>query len=160
MGVFQQQSTIRDGILRYIEHNNSQVMDLNHIEQDNTLSFHILLLKNDDFNIRKDVEKDEFVKIKNLFKNALDRIDDYLKSIKPSSDNVASPQLTGDIHSFITFAETINKLALIYTASLEEFQISPRIGRIIRENVNTLAENLSTSFMKESNLIAKLRFLS
>ncbi len=160
MRTFEDHSIIRDGIFRYIEYNNAQVMDLDHTEQDNTLAFHILLLENKEFNIRKDIETNQFMEINKVFQKALSRIYGDLGIIKQWPHDNPPIALVRDILSFLTLAETINKLALIYTASLEEFQVSLRIGGIIRANVNSLTERLSETFMKHDPLIQKLVFLS
>lgn len=160
MSAFQEHSDTRDGIFRYVEYNNGQVMDLGHTEQDNTLEFHIFLLENMDFSIRRDIEMSEFIEIKEVLQNPISRIDEYFKSMSQSWDIIPPVSLTRDIHSFMILAETINKIALIHTASPEEFQISLEIGNLIRTKVNKLRDSLSESYIKEHALTKKLAFLS
>ena len=151
---------VRDEVFEYILKNNKGILRLEHTEQDNTLSFHIFLLENKDFDIKTDISNNYFTSISLLLNDISPKIYTRLGTLIKWSNTTSNLLILQEINAYITLWETINKLALIYAAKFEEPDIPLRLGSILRTNINSLISNLNNSFLKWHVILRKLQFLS
>ncbi|MDD5197358.1 MAG: GGDEF domain-containing protein [Candidatus Gracilibacteria bacterium] len=153
--------SLQNGIISYIEQGNSQILSSQHIEQYDTIAFHLFLLGMDqDFDLVKDVQSDYFTKISALFVDSTSRVSHSLGVMKVWMSKNPSETLILELHRCMQLGETINKLALIHSVNFEERQISFDLGVIIRNNIDSLLRQLDPNFIEKHIIGKMLRNLS
>lgn len=153
--------SIQDGSISYIEEKNSQIVSSQHIEQYDTIAFHLFLLgMNQDFDLVKDIQTDYFLRINALFTDSILSVSRSLGIVDIGVSKKLPEILIRELNYCIQIGETINKLALIHAVNFEERQISFELGAIIRNNIDSLLRQLSEEFVEEHIIGKKLRYLS
>lgn len=164
--------TVQDGVLAYIEERNSHIISSEHIEQYDTITFHLFLLGMDqDFDLVQDIQVNNFRRIDALFSDINSLVFEEIGAIKKQRSGVIKPWieqekresmvlLSRELNYCIQIGETINKLALIHAVNFEERQISFKLGVIITTHIDALLRKLDPIFVEEHIIGKKLRHLS
>ena len=161
VNILEDTPVIRDAIIAYIDSKNSSIISSQHIEQYDTVAFHLFLLGMDqDFDLVKDIQIDHFRHINALFADAASRVSQVIGIMKTWTRKDAPEALTRELEYCIQIGETINKLALIHAVNFEERQVSFELGVIIRNNIELLLRQLDPNFIENNIIGKKLRYLS
>lgn len=149
--------SIKESINSYIEQGNKQIISRQHIEQYDTIAFHLFLLwMQENFNLVEDIWSPSLDETRTF-------LDESIWLISQASDITGSDiseVWINELHRCIQIAETFNKLALIYSVNIKEHQIALKLGTLVRKSIDNLIKKLHPDIANNHLIGKKLRNIS